>query len=101
MPPGVAERIKKLGGLLPALASVLPGLASAARVERGSTSAGLYRTDTGAKLAGSSGLHLFVGVPGSSESARHPSRLAKSSATLSFGAVASSALATLKVYLSS
>src|ERR1700722_18963740 len=54
MPPGVAERIKKLGGLLPALASVLPGLASAARVERGSTSAGLYRTDTGAKLAGSS-----------------------------------------------
>ena len=67
MPPSVAERIKKLGGLLPALASVLPGLASAARVERGSTSAGLYRTDTGAKLAGSSGLHLFLGVQDGSD----------------------------------
>jgi hypothetical protein len=62
MPPGVDERIEKLGGLLPALVSVLPGLTSAARVQRGSTSAGLYRTDTGEKLAGSSGLHVFVGV---------------------------------------
>jgi hypothetical protein len=62
MPPDVAERIKKLGGLLPALASMLPGLASAARVERGSTSTGLYWTDTGEKLAGSSGLHVFLSV---------------------------------------
>jgi hypothetical protein len=46
---------------------VLPGLASAARVERGSTSAGLYRTDTGAKLAGSNGLHLFLGVQDGSD----------------------------------
>jgi hypothetical protein len=67
MPLGVAERIEKLGGLLPALISVLPGLASAARVERRSTSAGLYRTDTGEKLTGSSGLHVFVSVQDGSD----------------------------------
>jgi len=62
MPPAVAERIEKLGGLLPALMSVLPGLARAGRVERRSTSAGLFRTDTGEKLVGSGGLHVFLPV---------------------------------------
>jgi hypothetical protein len=61
-PPSVAERIEKLGGLMSALVSVLPALASTSRVERRSTSAGLYRIDTGERLPASNGLHVFLGV---------------------------------------
>ena len=60
MPPSVAERIENLGGLLPALLSVLPALAGVARVVRRSTSAGLFRTDTGHSIAGSDGVHAYV-----------------------------------------
>src|SRR5258708_11827283 len=49
MPRDVAALLKELGGYWPALVSVLPELASAARVTRSSTSAGIYRTDTGEK----------------------------------------------------
>jgi hypothetical protein len=62
MPTAVAERIERLGGLWPALVSVLPELADIARVERNSTSAGLYRADTGEQLPGSGGVHVFLAV---------------------------------------
>lgn len=56
----VAARITALGGLWPALVSVVPALATAAGVWRLSTSAGLYRTDTGERFAGSGGLHVYL-----------------------------------------
>jgi hypothetical protein len=62
MPADVAARIRERGGFWGTLESVIPELASAARVLRHSTSAGLYRTDTGEKLAGSNGVHVFLTV---------------------------------------
>ena len=62
MPPTVADRIKQLGGFWPALLSVLPVIANVARVERKSTSAGLFRSDTGEKLPNSGGMHVFLAV---------------------------------------
>ena len=60
MPEDVVNRIKTLGGVWPALVSVVPELAATARVIRTSTSAGLYRTDTGEKLQGSGGAHIYL-----------------------------------------
>ena len=62
MPPAVAERIKEAGGFWAALVSVLPQLAKAARVTRRSTTTGISRNDTGERLAGSNGQHVFVVV---------------------------------------
>ena len=52
MPAEVDERIKSLGGFEAAVASVLPELTGTQRLIRASTSAGLYRTDTGERLSG-------------------------------------------------
>ena len=41
---------------------MLPDLANIARVSRRSTSAGLYRADTGEQLSGSDGIHVYVAV---------------------------------------
>jgi hypothetical protein len=60
MPADVAERVARNGGLWPSLCAVQPQLARAARVIRRSTSAGLYRADTGEPLSGSGGEHIFV-----------------------------------------
>ena len=60
MPRMVRHRIDEIGGYWPALVSVLPELAKAGRVERASTSAGLFRTDTGEALPGSDGLHIYI-----------------------------------------
>lgn len=60
MPEDVVNRIKTLGGVWPALVSVVPELAATTRVIRTSTSAGLYRTDTGVKLQGSGGAHIYL-----------------------------------------
>jgi hypothetical protein len=60
MPDGVRDVLKRLGGVWPALLTILPELANAARVTRASTSAGLSRTDTGEALPGSDGLHNYV-----------------------------------------
>jgi hypothetical protein len=60
MPADVAARVARHGGLWPSLCAVLPQLAGAARVIRRSTSAGLYRADTGKPLSGSGGEHIFV-----------------------------------------
>jgi hypothetical protein len=62
MPASVAGRLKQLGGFWPAILTVMPELAHVARVTRTSTSSGLIRTDTGKRLAGSGGLHVFVAV---------------------------------------
>jgi hypothetical protein len=60
MPHDVSERLDQAGGFWPALISVVPGLSSVARVTRSSTSAGLFRDDTGERLLGSSGLHVYL-----------------------------------------
>ena len=62
MPRDVAERIDAAGGLWPALVAAFPPLAAVGRVERTSTSAALYRTDTSEPLPGSGGLHAYVVV---------------------------------------
>ena len=60
IPPSVKHRLDELGGLWPALVSVIPELAAVARVVRKSTSAGLSRIDTGEKLVTD---HPVAGVP--------------------------------------
>jgi hypothetical protein len=60
MPAEVAARIAAAGGFWSALCSVLPTLTHVARVERASTSAGLYRADTGESLLGSIGAHVYL-----------------------------------------
>lgn len=62
IPAAVRERIKEDGGFWPALVAVLPELATAGSVTRRSTSAGISRTDTGERWAGSDGQHVFVMV---------------------------------------
>jgi hypothetical protein len=62
MPDHVADRLKQLGGFWDALTMVLPTLRSVAHVVRSSTSAGLYRSDTGVELRGSDGVHVYVPV---------------------------------------
>jgi hypothetical protein len=70
IPPSVAAKIAELGGCWPALVSVLPALANVARIERKSTSAGLYRADTREKLPGSGGEHVYLAVSDGSDSER-------------------------------
>jgi hypothetical protein len=62
MPAHVAERINDLGGVWPALVRVIPALADTSRVLRPSSSAGLQDAQTGARLPGSGGVHVFVGI---------------------------------------
>ncbi len=57
---GGSDRIDAAGGMWNALLTVAPELASAARVSRASTSAGLFRSDTGEPIAGSNGMHHYV-----------------------------------------
>jgi hypothetical protein len=62
MPAHVRQRIDTLGGFEVALQSVLLELALVGCVIRASTSAGLYRVDTGERFAASGGMHLYVPV---------------------------------------
>ena len=62
MSAAVVAAMDALGGLWPALASVCPSLASVARVERASTSAGLFHAATGEPFNGSGGRHVYVSV---------------------------------------
>jgi hypothetical protein len=62
MPPTVATAMKQLGGFWQVLLTVLPALAPAAHVFRRSTSAGLFRADTGERLPGSRGIHAYLTV---------------------------------------
>jgi hypothetical protein len=60
MPSNVETAIEAAGGMWNALLTVAPGLQQAARVSRTSTSAGLFRTDTGEQFVGSGGAHHYV-----------------------------------------
>lgn len=62
MPNAVKRRIEELGGWWSALTAVVPELACAARVTRSSTSSCISRSDTGDEMAGSNGVHVYVGV---------------------------------------
>ena len=59
---GRRRRAAQHGGYWPALVAVLPDVADLARVTRRSTSAGLFRSDTGKQLPGSDGVHIYVAV---------------------------------------
>jgi hypothetical protein len=59
MPLEISNQIAALG-FWGALIKILPVLRDAAHVIRRSTSAGLHRTDTGAQIPGSRGLHIFI-----------------------------------------
>ena len=60
MPPDVLAGINRRGGFWPSLLSVLPPLRSIAHLSRRSTSAGLFRSDTGEKIAGSDGERVYL-----------------------------------------
>jgi hypothetical protein len=70
MTAAVAERLDQAGGFWPALRLIVPELGNTARLRRASTSAGLYRRDTGARVPGSNGLHVYPGVRDVADSAR-------------------------------
>jgi hypothetical protein len=58
MPSAVANRLQEIGGVWNALAKIVPALAAAGRVQRASTSAGLFNAQTGEKIHGSGGCHF-------------------------------------------
>ncbi|HWX63081.1 MAG TPA: hypothetical protein VN024_31880, partial [Bradyrhizobium sp.] len=60
MPKEVSDRIDAAGGMWNALLMVAPEIAKAARVSRASTSAGLFRSDTGEPIPGSNGMHHYA-----------------------------------------
>jgi hypothetical protein len=70
MPAHIADRIETAGGMLNALLTVAPGLDGAARVSRGSTSSGLFRSDTGLPVPGSNGTHHYVLLQDGSDAKR-------------------------------
>jgi hypothetical protein len=70
MPADVAERIASLGGFEAAITSILPAISGAGQLCRASTSAGLYRTDTGERFPGSGGLHLYIAIRDGSDAER-------------------------------
>jgi hypothetical protein len=70
IPDEVRTKLQGLGGFWPALLTAIPGLQGAGRVSRRSTSAGLYRTDSGERLPGSDGEHNFIEVTDGSDIGR-------------------------------
>jgi hypothetical protein len=70
LPPEIKVKIDSIGGFWPAIVMVVPALVSAARVERASTSAGLYNAITGAKLPSSSGRHVYTITEDGSDTGR-------------------------------
>jgi hypothetical protein len=70
MPTVVAAELERVGGFWDAMRIVLPTLGDVARVTRRSTSAGLSRSDIGAALPGSDGIHVYVAVKDGADSER-------------------------------
>lgn len=70
MPAAVSMKLTEMGGFWQAVVSVVPALQPVAHVIRYSTSAGLYRGDTGAKLPGSNGQHVYLVVRDGSDAER-------------------------------
>ena len=58
----VAAKLKADGGFWKTIKRIVPGLAGAAYVIRGSTSSGLSNSKTGKKLKGSAGLHVYIPI---------------------------------------
>jgi hypothetical protein len=67
MPLTIADAVRGRGGLWPTLISVVPALQQVAHLTRWSTSAGLFRSDTGERLPGSGGLHVYITVQDGSD----------------------------------
>jgi hypothetical protein len=70
MTASVASKLTAAGGIWPALLAIVPELEGVARVERASTSAGLYNARTGEPFPYSGGQHIFVLIKDGSDSAR-------------------------------
>ena len=70
MPGHVKAVVDSAGGVWPALVRLAPGLATASRVSRASTSSGLRRIDTGEEFAGNGGSHHYVLVQDGRDIAR-------------------------------
>jgi hypothetical protein len=70
MPVSVANNIAAARGVWPALISVVAELKDVARVERKSTSAGLYNIETGAEFPYSGGLHEYLPIVDGTDSER-------------------------------
>ncbi len=75
MPTSVKDKVSSFGSFWSALVSVLPKLEDAGRVVRQSTSAGLYRTDTGEYLPESNGRHVYVVLTDGADAQRFLLRL--------------------------
>jgi hypothetical protein len=85
MPPPVAQRLGERGGLWGGLVSVLPPLAGVARVERASTSAGLYDSRTKLEYPGTGGRHIYLLVTDSADAERFLKTLHKRCWLAGFG----------------
>jgi predicted P-loop ATPase len=70
MPPTVAAEIERRGGFLKVLFTLFPQLKAAVALIRRSTSAGVFRADTGERLPESDGWHVYVLVKDGADSAR-------------------------------
>jgi hypothetical protein len=70
MPDAVKARVAAAGGFWPALCSVLPSLATTARIVRNSTSSGLSRIDTGETFPGSGGQHIYLAIADGADAER-------------------------------
>jgi hypothetical protein len=66
----VRDNLEQSGGFVAALGTVIPELKNTGCVVRASTSAGLFRTDTGQRFADSGGIHLYLGIKDVSDSQR-------------------------------
>ena len=66
----VQDKLEQNGGFVAALGTVIPELKMTGRVERASTSAGLFRTDTGQRFTDSGGTHLYLQIKDVSDSKR-------------------------------
>jgi hypothetical protein len=70
MPPVVADQLAEKGGFWSALVKIIPEFARIARVERASTSAGLYDKRTGKTFPGSEGRHVYLLVKDGTDNER-------------------------------
>ena len=70
MPAQVLGKIEAAGGMMAAIAAVMPELDICGRVVRRSTSTGIYRDDTDEHFPGSEGLHIYLLVADGSDTER-------------------------------
>ena len=70
MPDFVRYNIDRAGGVVPALQHVLTELGECGHVIRASTSSGIFRADTGQKIPGSNGVHIYIAAEDGSDAER-------------------------------